>query len=476
MKKMLLLAATAFTAVTMSAQSLPASEVPAGVNVLPVPNSIIDTSVNQYPLGASAISINFSGKDVAVNPDQTQPAELYWNDFTTPVATTLRRSVDAMNQIDASVLFSETYTLDGQYKVVIPEGMFYYITSWTSDGEPVLGEKTPGMTLYYEISLGYVVTPANNACVSEMEEIVLSFPEASEVTVGELFSSDAQFYLNPSGVNIPMHWVVDGNRLVGTFEEDGGIRYNFQTPGRYMLFVPANAISYVVNGQTKYNSEIRLEYYIQSSPEPEIWPYCDQVVTDGFEYFELTLPQGFEVMMKNDKLSNYIYYVNENGNMDRTKPVAIAKLIFGESKDQYLYLGLFDPDTLEPLNFEWDKHDNEFQTYAWTVKAGSLKPWKPAKSGEYCLELTVGLYFGSYQPIVEGAVKVENINNDPFQYFYNVVGEQSAVEEVETAAPAENVDVYNFGGVCVAKNAPASVVNSLPAGFYIVNGKKIVVK
>lgn len=472
MKKMLLLAAAAFTAIAVSAQSLPSSEVPAGVTVLPTPNSTIDTSPNQYPLGASAISIRFGGKDVAVNTDQTVPAELYWNDFTTPVATTIRRSVDQETLVDASVIFTETYNMNGQYKVVIPEGMFRYVTSW-DNGEPVLGETTPGMTLYYEISIGYVATPANNACLPEIEEIVLSFPEASEVTLGASFANEAEFYLNPSGDPIAIDWTVDGNRVIGMFSQEG-IRYNFDQPGAYMLFVPANAISYVVNGQTRYSTEIRLSYYVQSTPEPGIWPYCEQEVTDGFEYFELTVPQGFDIMMKNDKIANNLYYVNEDGSLDMTKPVAVAKLIFGECKDQYLYLGLFDTDTLEPLNFEWDKHDNEFATYLWTVK--NVTPWKPKKSGEYCLQLGAGLYFGDYTPIVEGASKVMNVNNDPFQYFYNVVGEQSAVEEVETAGPAECVNVYNFGGVCVAKNAPASVVNALPAGFYIVNGKKIVVK
>lgn len=47
---------------------------------------------------------------------------------------------------------------------------------------------------------------------------------------------------------------------------------------------------------------------------------------------------------------------------------------------------------------------------------------------------------------------------------------------IVTPAEAEGYTVYNLQGICVMKTAEKSDINNLPAGLYIINGKKYIVK
>ena len=58
-------------------------------------------------------------------------------------------------------------------------------------------------------------------------------------------------------------------------------------------------------------------------------------------------------------------------------------------------------------------------------------------------------------------------------YLY-MMGENVGIDAVD----AENglYNVYNYQGIRILNNADKDAVNALPAGFYIVNGKKVVIK
>ena len=51
----------------------------------------------------------------------------------------------------------------------------------------------------------------------------------------------------------------------------------------------------------------------------------------------------------------------------------------------------------------------------------------------------------------------------------------TAVENINIEN-AYNGNVYNMQGILVIKNANAEQINTLPAGLYIVNGKKVIRK
>ena len=58
-------------------------------------------------------------------------------------------------------------------------------------------------------------------------------------------------------------------------------------------------------------------------------------------------------------------------------------------------------------------------------------------------------------------------------YLY-MVGENVGIDAVNAEDGLYNV--YNYQGIRVLNNADKDAVKALPAGFYIVNGKKVVIK
>lgn len=466
MKKSLLLASAllGLSALNVSA-ALPKSDYPAGYVISPTPDSTVDVSGNKFPLGVSAISFNFNGLDVDKNPANTKPALLYWNDFTTPVATTTVSSIDMETLKSGGVIFPGAWNKNGEYKIEIPEGMFL------AGGAP-----TGAMTLYYEISVGWYADPVDKMVVTELEDIVLHFPAASEVKLASTF--DASFGTR-TGTDYPFTTVVDGNRVIFKMVQDGGITAKFSTPGHYILHILAGGIEYVQNGQTKKTEEIRLTYFIPEAPEPSIYPWVDEVQEDGIQYFELTAPDGFTLMVIDDRAANNLYRADSEGNVDLTMPVAVAKVIRTEcdTERNLIYLGLFDPYTLEPLNFELNKGTDSapLTSDEWTVVPGTLDYWKPSVGGDFCLILAQGLYAGPYQSMIVGSAP-DFVTSSPYRYYYQINGVLTDVEEIIAAPETETVDAYTYTGIRVLANAPKEALKNLPAGFYIVNGEKVIVK
>ena len=56
------------------------------------------------------------------------------------------------------------------------------------------------------------------------------------------------------------------------------------------------------------------------------------------------------------------------------------------------------------------------------------------------------------------------------------ISETTGIESVSIAPNAINNNVYNMQGILIIKNASTEQINNLPAGLYIVNGKKVVRK
>lgn len=481
MKKLLLLAVALLGIgyANVEAATLPPSVIPSGVTVLPTPNGEIDVSANQFPLGVSSIGINFNGRDIYPNAKNTTPAQLYKDDFSgAPVETTLRTSVDMETYKTAGVIFSGVWTSNGVYKVVIPEGMFVYVSGADENGEPVGSEPTPGMTLYYEINTPWYPEPVNQMVVAELEDIVLTFPGASEVRMG----SNYKVAFGTLSTNYGTSSVVEGNRLIIKMSQSGGISSKLDTPGQYILTIDAGCIEYVVDGVTKKNNEIRLNYFIPEAPEPFVYPYADEPIKDGIEYFEVTAPDGFSdsSFLIDDRKGNYVYRANDMGELDMTHPVVMCKALWAESVPErhQIYLALYDPTTLEPLNFSLDQGTffEPKPSDEWTVVPGSLTPWKPLYTGTYCLVLGQGLYSGEYTSLIVGSTP-KFITSEPFRFYYEIEGQVTVgVENIVANPTTENVTVYTLSGIRVLSNAPKSELKNLPAGFYVVNGKKVVVK
>lgn len=472
MKKSLLLASLMLLPIAALAKSpTPANEpapLPTGVSVAPS-QGFVDISGSNYPLGVSSIGITFGGKEIVINENCTTPAELYYNDFSTPYVTTLSRSVDAQTWSTAGVIFKGgTYKNNGVYKIVIPEGMFCYASGTDSNGDPTGTEPTPGMTLYYEIYVGYQVIPAPGV-VSELEDIRLVFADADEVIANNGANSVSFYKDNAAGDYSVIQEVADlnndgiKNTVVFRIDQDG-IAATFSESGVFGLNIPAGAYTYRIYGPnhatdpTDYveytTDEILVKYNIPKIPQPEIWPYTDETVEE-FEYFELTMPDNFTKWFQNDRTYSNLYGVTDNGVVDTTYPYVRAMVTdYEDCTETMIVLHLIDATTLEPLD-----------------------SYTPPRSGLYCFRLGESLFSGEYQSLIQGA-SPEFITSDPFDYYYEVKvqGGSSSVIDIEEAAKADTVTVYTFTGIRVALDADPAVLGGLAPGLYIVNGKKMLKK
>ena len=124
----------------------------------------------------------------------------------------------------------------------------------------------------------------------------------------------------------------------------------------------------------------------------------------------------------------------------------IARLAVGQSFSGTL--GLF-PSTLEAGKV----YSTQFST-AWPSSIAS-----PDNAS------VVAMLIDSQSGPVVNAIRVQP----------TVGGDASAVADVEQAAPA-SADVYTLSGVRVMHGASGKNLNQLPAGIYVVGGKKVVVK
>ena len=472
MKKSLLLAALALPLIASAVgpthvptPTNPAAPLPEGVTVMPM-QGFVDTSGPAYPAGVTNIGISYQGKVIMVNPDCTTPAELYLNDFDTPLATTTACSVDALTKNIAGVVFKGgTFNKNGAYKIVIPDGMFIYVSGTDASGNDTGTELCPGMTLYYDIYVGYSVFP-NPGVVEQLSEVVLFFKDADEIIMNTM---NLDFYRDNESGSFDIYPEIcdymenDGKKNEVVFRFDnGGIATTFIDPGVYGISISAGAFTYRIYGPNHDNDpedyveyktdEILLKYDIPYIPTPEIYPFTDTPI-EKFEFFDLSMPDNFTKWLNNDKTQSYLYAVNDNGIVDTSYKYVCAKIadIEKDCTETQISLSLFDPVTYEPL-----------------------ESYTPPTAGRYCLRIGQNLFSGYFTSLVEGAEEMF-VTSSPYDYFYTVTKGSSDVKDIDEFKD-DNVTIYTITGMRIAADADPAVFGTLAPGLYIVNGKKVLKK
>lgn len=416
----------------------------ASVTTTPLPTSVtstspsqglVDTSPNAYPLGVGEISIFFKSNPV-VNPSSTGVAYCYMDDVIDPVATATVANayVDAMGDPIGGLSFKKKILTPGEYTVTIPEGF------WLIDNGASL---SPALELHYEILNIYTVFP-RSGIVNAIEEIHFIFPEADEVVRNTQITPE--FFLNNSDNVYGMAYdYAPGekrNEIIITFPGSGQATSQITKPGVYLFFAPADAFTMRTYGPN-YESdptdftemstpEIRLQYQIPSFPAPEIEP--SQGIIKQFDTFTLTVTDEMELLMVDDMAGSFIYEILPDGTL-ADNPLCRLK-------------AARVPDT------------NQF-----TMTVVGESPVVPAK-GEYMLRLANNLF--------SGMMNNEFTSSVAYEYLYKV--EDSVGIETMGEIISESNTVYTFNGIKILEAAGADKVRSLPAGFYIVNGSKVIIR
>lgn len=431
----ILLSAVALLSGTLSVQAAVApNPLPTEIVAASPTQGMVDTSPNANPLGLGEIAITFDA-DPVVNSEATGVAYCYREDNTEPVATATVENtyIDMMGAPIGVLSFGKKILTPGVYTVSIPEGFW------------LLGDKatpSPALELNYEIIKLYDVYPRAGV-VYGLEHIIIDFPEADEVSLNDEVTPE--FLVNNSdGIYDLVYTYAEGyqNELIITFAQGEVGVYEITTPGTYLFFAPANAFKVRTYGPnfpedpvdfTEINTpEIRIQYQIPSFPAPTIEP--EEGLIKEFDTFTLTVTDELDLWMVDDMAANYIYELMPDGNL-ADNPLCRLKA-------QRV------PDT------------NQF-----TLTVVGESPVKPA-DGEYILHLENGLFSGMFND--------EFTNSVSYEYWYEVKG-SVGVERIEDAISDSNT-VYTFNGIRVLENASADRVKALPAGFYIINGRKVVIR
>lgn len=387
---------------------------------------LLDVSGSANPLGVKQITVVF-GNDVEVDANSGGSFLLYKEGEANPIATLPadQSHVDSMDSKRVGFQFPGTYLDDGVYYVEIPAGV------WTVGGVSV-----PAFHLNYEIFRTMVVSPQGGV-QKELSSFQIEFPGASSV---EAVAGKKAAFSKDSSVD---SWSVSSS-VAGASATLTIVGGPVTGEGTYGLEIPAGMfkVTYAghpgVAGDTRtatVNSEaLLLKYSMSPMPAPAVTPAPG--VVSGFDKFVFTYPAGFELWFVDDMSMSEIYPVSAEGIRSHA-PLCKLRPVQTES------------------GFELQVLDD--------ARMPVTSPLVPAP-GSYVLQLSNGLLFGAYNGNTGGSI--------PYEYMYKIEGQSTVVPAVVSADRHECCDgVYNLYGVKVGES-----LESLPAGIYIFNSRKVIVK
>ena len=271
----------------------------------------------------------------------------------------------------------------------------------------------------------------------------------------------------------------NGNCTVSTTTSDCSISdYTYDTTNKdasCTVNVPNGTSSLVLKFENSSSSNTRVDDFLLVSTKPAVgndyYPFT--VSSVGLSTFAAqkayVMPEGLEggiitISPDNADEAN-VTYLYEAGDV---VPAREALLLKGTAGMPY---------SLEISEQEGTKIDDNLLRPALTYDAIS------AASGEsfyiFANDATGGLGF-YFQGADGDGSKVEGIygkaylavsGTNPVRGFRLGGGDVTGIDHIESEVQAAGTSVYTIGGVRVAGS-----VESLPAGFYIVNGKKVLVK
>lgn len=416
------------------------SIVPENVSaVYPTPDSRVDLGPNASPLGLQQISVMFK-YDASVNPDCTERACIYIEGNDTPLQTVgiSGVSADLTQSKMGSVLFPNSCTANGLYRVTIPEGF------WTLDGHGLSG----AFDLNYEILVPQRIWPRERVA-NELKEFRLEFPGYDEARL--LDPKKIEFFRHSSPNVYPLTVTVGRN-------EDGTnanyLLISLQEPvteqGDYSLFVQEGAAEGVHYGgssdkpeqgeeTTDVNIEALYHYTVSQIAAPTIVP--SEGTVEAFVPFELTVPEGAEFWFVNDKAVSFIYPVEGDGTLS--------------------------PDAAYRLTARKDEATGKIVLTI--VENGEPATSVIPQPGSYALQLASGLFSGSWNG--------EFINSAPFVYYYNIVDTPDGVKIAPAGiATQAQRGVFSIDGRKITEAQEETGTELLPEGLYIIDGQKKYIK
>ncbi|MDE6511988.1 MAG: hypothetical protein K2L00_07850, partial [Muribaculaceae bacterium] len=342
-------------------------------------------------------------------------------------------SVDLTQSKMGSVMFPNSCTANGSYRVTIPEGF------WMLDGHGESG----AFDLNYEILVPQRIWPTARVS-TELKEFRLEFPGYDEARL--LDARKIEFFRHSSTNVYPLSIAVGKN-------EDGSnanyISITLIEPvteqGEYSLFVQDGAAEGVRHAgaeeeTTDANIEALYRYTVSQIAAPKIAP--TEGAVEAFSTFELTVPEGAEFWFVNDRAVSFIYPVEEDGTLSTNAAYRLTA-----------------------------RKDNSTDKIVLTIVENGVPMTSVVpQPGSYALQLASGLFSGSWNG--------EFINSAPFVYYYNVPDMPDGVK-ITPAATEGNRQHGTFtldGRKITDSKECGTPAELLPEGVYVIDGQKKYIK
>lgn len=388
---------------------------------------------------------------------------------TTGNYTITAKSVPSTSELDASEEVSVSYTINEN---IIPAGVSKEVTLWS---ETFPSDFTAGDKYLLEASKDgstYQVTGENLAGGQTVGELLIR-------KSGGAFVVKSIDLKGMSGVLTLTYQTNNNNSALFTTTSGCTVSdKNYDSNSKkatYTITVPAGTTSLALRIENTASSNTRVDDFLLVSTKPAVgndyYPFT--VSSVGLSTFAAqkayVIPEGLEggivtISPDNADVAN-VTYLYEAGDV---VPAREALLLKGTAGMPY---------SLEISEQEGTKIDDNLLRPALTYDAIS------AASGEsfyiFANDATGGLGF-YFQGADGDGSKVEGIygkaylavsGTNPVRGFRLGGGDVTGIDRIESGVQAAGTSVYTLGGVRVAGS-----VESLPAGFYIVNGKKVLVK
>lgn len=225
---------------------------------------------------------------------------------------------------------------------------------------------------------------------------------------------------------------IDGNKITFRFtpvtEAQAEDRvYNFRVPKNFFIVTSPN-------GESAPN-DIIVAWYAINNPKP------------GF-IEQTEVETGADLNTINYTSSQAVYDFDTKKSYDLTNAAGDVVASYSVAKD-------------------FDKDIEAGTKYVFTVKDASKLADLP--SGEYTFTIpTESMRMGGNKDVSQSF-----LCKTPFIYPISITGISSGVEEVGEEVA---LDIYSIDGRIIALGANREVINTLDAGVYVINGKKVVVR
>ncbi|MBD5220857.1 MAG: hypothetical protein HDS70_00595 [Bacteroidales bacterium] len=308
---------------------------------------------------------------------------------------------------------TDLYLANGEYALVFPRFIFNTMNEATWNSEMVYA------IVVKNDNKPYVSNPYDGQYIKKFTQV--------EVTFNEAVTIDAKNTL-PATVTDGVNSYLAGLRMKEG--DDKTVLFTAVTPidyeGEYTLVAPTAVIkSAKANEETKKINvyDVRTSFVVVGENGQAYIP-APEVASSEFNGSPVTVTLTYP----------------ENGSVNAEIPAALFKVENGEREQMFVFENAEVKDNVVTLNTAVELY---------------------LEDGTYELVIPEGFFYN------------DNAISKAFTHKFNFVA-----DGVESIFGAENeaLTVYNLQGICLMRNADASRLATLPAGLYIINGRKVVIR